>query len=270
VKPAPFDYYAPTSLDDAVQLRAGLGADAAFLAGGQSLVPVLNIRLSRPSALIDLNRIPELAYIRPANGGVAVGAMTRQRALEISDEAFELCPLLRETLLNVAHSIIRNRGTIGGSIAHADPAAELPAALVALGGKVKALGPKGEREIAADSLFEFLFTTTLAPDELLVEVWFPALPPGSGYAFLEVSRRHGDYALAGVACVVRDGETRLGFTGVGPRPMLVEGDDPDAAMAAVQPSDDVHATAEYRRELVGVLARRAVDLARRRAEERDR
>jgi carbon-monoxide dehydrogenase medium subunit len=194
--------------------------------------------------------------------------MARQRRLELSDDAYAACPILREALRHVAHTIVRNRGTVGGSIAHADPAAELPSVLVALGGRVRALGPMGEREIGAEDLFEFHFTTALAPGEVLTEVWFPALPPGSGYAFMEVSRRHGDYALAGVACVVVDDRVRMAFTGVGPRPVLVEGEDPEAAASAVEPADDIHATADYRRELVRVLARRAVARARERAAER--
>jgi CO/xanthine dehydrogenase FAD-binding subunit len=270
MKPPLFDYHAPATLDEAVRLRTDLGHDSAFLAGGQSLVPMLNMRLARPSALIDLNGIAGLSGIRREDGGIAVGAMTRQRRLELSDEAYDACPLLREALVHVAHAIVRNRGTVGGSIAHADPAAELPSVLVALGGRVKAAGPRGVREISAEEFFEFHFTTTLAPDEVLTEVWFPALGPGAGYAFMEVSRRHGDYALAGVACVLSGDKVRLAFTGVGPRPVLVEGDDPEAAAAAAEPADDIHATADYRRELVRVLAGRAVALARERAGRGDR
>ncbi len=266
MKPPPFEYHAPTTLDEAVGLRRELGPDSALLAGGQSLLPMLNMRLARPSALIDLNGIPELAYIRHEDGCIVVGAMTRQRVLERSQEAADACPLLREALLHVAHAIIRNRGTVGGSIAHADAAAELPSVLAVLGGKVRATGPNGTREIAAQELFDFHFTTTLASDEILTEVSFPVLPPGSGHAFLEVSRRHGDYALAGVACLVDGPSVRLSFTGVGPRPLLVESDDPEAAATAAEPASDMHGTAEYRRELVRVLAGRAVTLARRRAQ----
>jgi carbon-monoxide dehydrogenase medium subunit len=261
MKPAPFAYHAPTSLEEALALKARLGADASVLAGGQSLLPLLNMRLARPAALIDLNRVPELAYVRVDDGGVAVGAMTRHRTLERSAEAHAACPLLREALALVAHAIVRNRGTVGGSVAHADPAAELPAVLLALGGRVTARSVRGERTIAAADLFEFHFTTSLAPDEILTEVLFPGLGAGAGHAFLEISRRHGDYALAGAACVVRDGSTRLAFCGVGPTPVLVESGDPDAAAAAVRPADDIHATAEYRRELVRVLTQRAVALA---------
>ena len=174
MKPPPFEYYDPASLEEAVELRAELGPEAAILAGGQSLVPMLNMRLARPSALIDLNRIPELAYVRREDGGIAVGAMTRHRELELSEEAYAVNPLLRDALRHVAHTIVRNRGTVGGSIAHADPAAELPAVLVALGGRVVATGRSASRTIPAEELFEFHFTTALRPDEILTEVWFPS------------------------------------------------------------------------------------------------
>lgn len=266
MKPAPFDYFAPETLDEALRLKSDLGADASFLAGGQSLVPMLNMRLATPEAVIDLRKVSDLRYINASPDGVAVGSMTTHRALERSDEAHAVCPLLRESLELVAHTIVRNRGTIGGSIAHADPAAELPSVLVALGGSVKVRSVRGERVIAADELFTFHFTTSLEPDELLSEVWFPALPEGAGSAFIEISRRHGDYALAGAACIVTDGDARLAFTGVGPTPVFVEGGDPDAAAAATSPSDDIHATADYRRQLVRVLTTRAVALAGERSE----
>ncbi len=265
MKPAPFDYHAPDTLNEALGLREKLGPDATVLAGGQSLVPMLNLRLASPTALIDLRKLDELRYMRATPDGVAVGAMVTHRTLERSDEAHAVCPLLRESLELVAHAIVRNRGTIGGSIAHADPAAELPTVLAVLSGKVTVRSAHGERQISASELFTFHFTTSLEPDEILTEIWFPAVPAGGGSAFLEVSRRHGDYALAGAACVVDNGSTRLGFTGVGPTPVVVESDDPDAAAAAVSPADDIHATADYRRQLVRVLAGRAVERARERA-----
>ena len=265
MKPAPFEYHAPESLDEALRLRSELGPESSVLAGGQSLVPMLNMRLAAPEALIDLRMLDELRYVRASNDGVAVGAMTTHRTLERSDEAHAVCPLLRESLELVAHSIVRNRGTIGGSIAHADPAAELPAVLAVLDGKVTARSVRGEREIPASELFTFHFTTSLEPDEILTEVWFPAVGVGAGSAFLEVSRRHGDYALAGAACVVANGSTRLAFTGVGPVPVLVESDDADAAAAAVSPADDIHARADYRRQLVRVLTGRGLARARARA-----
>jgi carbon-monoxide dehydrogenase medium subunit len=265
MKPPSFDYYAPETLDEALRLRSELGPDASVLAGGQSLVPMLNMRLAAPTALIDLRKLDELRSIEASADGVRVGAMTTHRALERSDEAYAVCPLLREALELVAHTIVRNRGTVGGSLAHADPAAELPSVLAVLGGKVTARSVRGEREIAAGELFTFHFTTSLEPDELLTEIWFPAVPAGGGSAFLEVSRRHGDYAMAGAACVVDNGSARLAFTGVGPTPVLVESDDAEAAAAAVSPADDIHATADYRRHLVRVLTGRAVAKARERA-----
>ena len=265
MKPAPFDYHRPESLEQALRLRSELGESASVLAGGQSLVPMLNMRLAAPEALIDLGELDELRYIRAGADGVAVGAMTTHRTLERSEEAHAVCPLLRESLELVAHAIVRNRGTIGGSIAHADPAAELPAVLSVLGGKVTATSLRGSRDISAEELFTFHFTTSLEPDEIVSEVWFPAVPAGGGSAFVEVSRRHGDYALAGAACVVDNGSTRLAFTGVGPTPVLVEGDDPEVAAEAVSPSDDIHASADYRRQLVRVLTARASAKARERA-----
>ena len=262
MKPPPFEYHAPRTLADAVRLRAELGPDASLLAGGQSLVPVLNMRLARPSALIDLNRVGELDFVRHENGALAVGAMTRHRQLERSEKAARACPILREALGLVAHAIVRNRGTVGGSIAHADPAAELPAVLVALGGHATVRSVRGERTIPAEALFRFHFTTSLDPDEILTGMSFPALAPGDGHAVVELSRRHGDYALAGVACVIRSDGVRLGLFGVGPTPILVESDDPDRAADAAQPTGDIHATAEYRRLLVRELAARAVAAAR--------
>ncbi len=264
MKPPPFDYHAPASLEEAVALRAA-DPDAALLAGGQSLVPMLNLRLARPSALIDLRRVGGLSYVRVGDGGVAVGAMTRQRELERSGDAFAACPLLREVLQLVGHPPIRNRGTVGGSIAHADPAAELPAALCALGGAVTVLGPQGARKIAAERLFLYPFTTSLERDEVLTEVFFPAPHAGSGYAALEFARRHGDFALAGVCAIVSNGSVRLCFTGVGGRPMVVDSEDPDAWQAAVDPSADAAGSADYRRRLVDVLGRRVLDLARSRS-----
>jgi carbon-monoxide dehydrogenase medium subunit len=264
VKPPPFDYYVPETVEEAVALRAA-DPDTAFLAGGQSLVPFLNMRLARPSALIDLRRLGRLRYTHAGADGVAVGAMTRQRELERAEDVFRACPLLREALELVGHPPIRNRGTVGGSIAHADPAAELPGALCVLGGRVTAVGPAGAREIPAADLFLYPFTTALEPPEVLTEVFFPALPPGAGYAALEFARRHGDFALVCVCAIVSNGNARLCFTGVAGAPVLVESDEPEAWEAAVARSRDGGAPADYRRTLVEVLGRRALALARTRA-----
>ncbi len=265
MKPPPFDYHAPATLDEAVRLRTELGPEASILAGGQSLIPLLNLRFARPSALIDLRRVRELVYVRSGPDGVAVGAMTRQRELERSADAARLCPLLQEAQRCVAHAVIRNRGTVGGTIAHADPAAELPAVLRVLGGHVTVRGPRGERKIDADELFQFHFTTSLEPDEILTEVFFPALRPDAGSAYLELSRRHGDYPLAGAAAIAAGGHVRLCFAALGPTPVLVESDDPADWDAAIEPAGDIHATAGYRRELAAVLGGRALALARERA-----
>jgi carbon-monoxide dehydrogenase medium subunit len=286
MKPPRFDYHAPPSADEAVALLARYGGDAKVLAGGQSLVPMLNFRLARPAALIDVNRIPALAYIREDDGTVAFGAMTRQRTIEFSPVVAERVPLLREATRWVGHLPIRSRGTIGGSIAHADPSAEYPAVLTALDGEVIAQGPRGRRTLSPGRLFETYLTTRLAPDELLVEVRLPAAPAGAGCAFEEFARRHGDFALVGIAAmVVRDGaggaRARLASAGTGPVPVrlraaeeIVERDGlGDAAIEAagaraaelVQPESDVHASADYRRQLTRVLTVRALKRARARA-----
>jgi len=278
VKPPRFDYHAPRTIDEAVALLARYGGDAKPLAGGQSLVPLLNFRLARPAALIDLNRIPALAGIREVDGHVAFGAMTRQRAVEFSPVVARTLPLLTEATRWVGHLPIRSRGTIGGSIAHADPSAEYPAVLTALDGIVVARGQKGERELTAAALFETYLTTTLAPDELLTEVRLPVMPAGAGWAFEEFARRHGDFALVGVAAALwREAgrwTARLATAGVGPVPVRLRdaeaiiardgvGEEAVAAAAAraaelVQPDGDLHASADYRRNLTRVLTGRAL------------
>jgi aerobic carbon-monoxide dehydrogenase medium subunit len=278
MKPPRFDYHAPRSIDEAVALLARYGGDAKPLAGGQSLVPLLNFRLARPAALIDLNRIPELAGIREVDGHVAFGAMTRQRTVEFSPIVTRALPLLAEATRWVGHLPIRSRGTIGGSIAHADPSAEYPAVFTALEGTVVVRGQKGERVLKPAELFETYLTTSLAPDELLTEVRLPAMPSGAGWAFEEFARRHGDFAIVGIAAALwRSGggwTVRLVTAGAGPVPArlrgaeeIVEregvGDKTVAAAAAraaelVQPDSDLHASADYRRNLTRVLTARAL------------
>jgi aerobic carbon-monoxide dehydrogenase medium subunit len=282
VKPPRFDYHAPSSVDEAVALLARYGGDAKVLAGGQSLMPMLNFRLTRPAALVDVNRIPALAYVREDDGTVAFGAMTRQRTIEFSPVVARRLPLLHEATRWVGHLPIRSRGTIGGSIAHADPSAEYPAVLTALAGEVVVQGPRGRRTLPPAELFETYLTTSLAPDELLVEVRLPAMPAGAGYAFEEFARRHGDFAIVGIAAmVVRDGArctvARLASAGAGPVPVrlraaeqILELDglseaaiEAAAARAAelVSPDTDVHASADYRRHLTRVLTARALKRA---------
>jgi aerobic carbon-monoxide dehydrogenase medium subunit len=279
MKPPRFEYHAARSVEHAVELLARYGGDAKVLAGGQSLMPMLNFRLARPAALVDVNRIAALAYVREDDGVVAFGAMTRQRTIEFSPVVAARLPLLREATRWVGHLPIRSRGTIGGSIAHADPAAEYPAVLTALGGEVIVEGPRGRRTVQAADLFEGYLTTSLSSDELLVEVRLPAMPAGAGFAFEEFARRHGDFAIVGIAAMlVRDGPrcavARLATAGVGPVPRRLraaeeilerDGLGPAAVAAAaaraaelVDPDSDIHASAEYRRHLTGVLTARAL------------
>ncbi len=279
MKPPRFAYHAPATVEEAVALLARYGGEAKVLAGGQSLMPLLNFRLTRPAALIDLNRVPALAYIREHDGQVRLGAMTRQRTVEFSPVVARALPLLKEATRWVGHLPIRTRGTIGGSLAHADPSAEYPAVLAALEGEVVARSPRGERVVPWHALFQTYLTTSLAPDEMLTEVRLPAMPAGAGFAFEEFARRHGDFAIVGIAAmVVRDGarcrKARLAASGAGPVPVRLraaeeilerEGLGPDAIQAAarraaelVQPDSDIHASADYRRHLAAVLTARAV------------
>jgi carbon-monoxide dehydrogenase medium subunit len=286
MKPPPFDYRSPSSLDEALALRSEYCDDSAVLAGGQSLMPMLNLRLARPEVLIDLGRVAEVAGIRELDGGVSLGAMTRQRHAERSDLIRERAPLVQQALAHVGHPTIRNRGTVGGSLAHADPAAELPAVCIALDAVLVARSATAERTIAAEDFYVGFMSTALAPDELLVEVRIPA-PAGTlstlSTAFLEIARRHGDFALVGVAAAIAlDGEgvitdARLVFTGVGLQPVRAReaeaslrgtsaGTDAFAAAAdlvagALHPRTDAHASGDYRRRVAGVIARRALEEA---------
>ncbi|HEX6487406.1 MAG TPA: FAD binding domain-containing protein [Candidatus Dormibacteraeota bacterium] len=247
MKPPAFQYHAPATIEEACALLGSL-ADAKVLAGGQSLVPLLNFRLARPQHVVDINRIPGLDRVYERDGGVAIQALARQAAVEDSDVVARVCPLLADTLRLVAHRVIRNRGTVCGSLVHADPAAELPATLLALGGRVVARSARGERTIAAADLFSGVFETALDVDELVVEAWFPA--SAAPYAILEESRRHGDFALAGV---VRAGST-LALFGVAPTPVLADPRDPARGL---EPSGDLEATRDFRLHLVRVLTERA-------------
>lgn len=279
MKPAAFEYVAPRTVDQAVGLLDKHADQAKVLAGGQSLVPLMNMRLARPGVLVDINRLRVLEYIVATPSALRIGALTRQRAVETSRLVAERCPLLRDALRLVGHVQIRNRGTIGGSIAHADPAAELTAVLAALGGEVTVQGPRGVRAIPAADLFVSYLTTSLDARELLTEVRFPTLPAGAGWSWMETARRHGDFALAGVGVIlaVRHGvigDLRIALTGVGPTPVraaeaerVLTGGVPSEALwaeaadvvrAAIEPDGDIHASAEYRRHVSGVLAQRAL------------
>jgi CO/xanthine dehydrogenase FAD-binding subunit len=275
MKPAPFEYRRAESLDDALDLLEECGPEAKPLAGGQSLAPLLNLRFLRPSLLVDLNGIPGLDGIESKNGSLHIGALARQSALEGRLVA-ERCPLLAECAPLIGHFVTRNRGTVGGSIAHADGGAELPVALVTLGGTVTARSRAGERELAADDFFVTHFTTALEPGELVTHTTWPVAAAGWGYAFEELAQRHGDFALAIAACALRVengsvAETRLCLGAVTERPTLVDAPiagravDAEAARAAaeaarasVEPNGTMHASTEYLRHITGVLSERAV------------
>ena len=284
MKPAAFDYSAPRTLEEALGLLADYGGDAKLLAGGQSLVPAMNFRLAQPAALIDLNGIDELFFIREDASGLRCGAMTRQRSVERSALVQRAAPLLHEAMPYIAHSQIRNRGTIGGSLAHADPAAELPALAVALDARMYVRSVTDARWVAARDFYVGLFATAMLPEEMLVEVAFPALPPGSGWAFDEVARQHGNYAMCGAAAVVGlDGggavqKARLVFLSVGEGPVeakraagLLVGERPTAtairaaadtaATQDIDPVGDIHAGPAFRRHLSRTVAERVLSRA---------
>jgi 2-furoyl-CoA dehydrogenase FAD binding subunit len=257
VKPAPFEYVRAESVEHALDTLREHGDEAKVLAGGQSLVPALNMRLARPRVIVDLNRVPGLDGIEAENGSVRIGALVRQAAAERSPEVREACPLLAETLPYVGHFVTRNRGTVGGSIAHADAAAELSVALVALGGSIVT----SRRTIAVEEFFVSHYTTALEPDELVLATTWPRVQDGQGFAFEEFALRHGDFALATVACVVVAENARIAIGAVTDRPALLQvdvGDAAEAAAAAVDPSPNLHASPEYRRSLVSVLVERAL------------
>lgn len=248
MKPAPFEYHAPASLDEAIGLLATFD-DAKVLAGGQSLLPLLNFRLARFAHLVDINRLPGLDSIEERDQGVRIGALARQADVEASSLVQRLCPLLPKALHLVAHHVIRNRGTVVGSIAHADPAAELPAVLLALGGSVTVQGPKGSRTVAAEDFFKGVFETDLEPSEIVTHAWFPAHDAATAHGIAEESRRHGDYAMAGA---VRAGD-RLALFGVAPTPVLAAPNDPRQGL---EPSADLESSAEFKLHLVEQLTAR--------------
>ncbi len=288
MKPPPFDYLAPRSLDEALSLARDSGTEAKFLAGGQSLIPAMNFRIAQPAILIDLNPVRELDYVRLEDDGLHIGAMTRQRTLEHDPRVAEAAPLLAEAVPLIAHPQIRNRGTVGGSLSHADPASELPVVARALDARMRLASTAGERWVSAADFFQGMFTTALQPEELLVEIVLPHPPDGSGSAFVEFSRRSGDYALMGVAAVVAldpSGACRsatLVFLNAGEGPavagqaagMLVgERIDPAVARRAaahaseneIEPFGNLHATPAFQRHLARVLAVRAILSATERA-----
>jgi CO/xanthine dehydrogenase FAD-binding subunit len=285
MKPASFEYYDPTTLAEATALLAQLGDQARPLAGGQSLVPLMNFRLLRPAYLIDLNGVHELNYLKVENGELRIGATTRQRELERSGEVGARWPLLRDATRYIGHVQIRNRGTVGGSLAHAFPSAELPVAMVTLGASLLLRTSGGQRTVRAEEFFLSHMTTVLQPDELLTEIRVPALTPNTGWSYQEVSRRYGDFALAGAASLLTlDGDAnitgaRLTLTAATPiqvtkaEQLLVgqrvsEALFRDAAQRAIEglgQDADIHASAEYRRSACAALALRALTQAAQRA-----
>ena len=284
MKPAKIDYYDPRSLEEALALLEAHRGDAKVLAGGQSLVPLLNMRLARPAIVVDINRIEELNYVRESDGGVAVGAIARQRALQTEKLITERIPILREAAYYIAHPQIRSRGTICGSIAHADPAAELPALALALDAEMVLTSAKGARTVRAETFFQSFFTTALEANEILTEVRFPAPPKDTGWSVLEISRRHGDFAIAGIVAGLslesnrqEIAQARLVYFGVGPTPIRVKAAEDalvgqaaaeaafeaaaQSAKQSIDPSNDIHATEEYRRAVAATLTKRALRAA---------
>src|SRR3984957_1796163 len=289
MKPAPFRYIAARTLEQALALKAEYGEGARFLAGGQSLGPTMNFRRAPPAVLIDINPLTQLARMQKSGPeSLQIGALTRYRDLERDPGTAQDLPLVAEALPHIAHPQIRNRGTIGGNLAHADPASEMPAIVVALAGRLRAQSTQGERWIAASEFFTGALVTALAADEMLVELELPVAKPRSGACFMEVARRRGDFALIGVACTVRidaDGqcaEARIGLCNAGDKPILA-GDasqslagrpistaqiDQAAELVqrAIDPGGSIHASKEFQRHLAGVLTKRALIEANKRAQ----
>ena len=287
MKPPPFAYVAPDTVEGVVGALVDAGEDAKILAGGQSLLPLLALRLGRPSVLVDMGRVPGLDSVRLDGDALVLGALTTHARLGRDPEVAGPMPLLAEVAPLVAHAAVRNRGTLGGSLAHNDPAAEWPAVALLLGASVTAVGPAGSRTIAAGDLFESYLTTALAPDEVLTEVRVPGVPPRTGDAFDEVGRRHGDFALVGAGArvtldaagvvvaaavvfigvdgtAVLDEQPGLDLAGRAPTPEALD-EVARAAAGRLDPHDDLHATAAYRRRLAATLARRTLVTAAGRA-----
>jgi carbon-monoxide dehydrogenase medium subunit len=286
MKPAAFDYVAPESLEAAVQALVSAEGEGKVMAGGQSLMPLLNFRMARPAVIVDLMRIPGLSFIQLKGDTVAVGALTRHADLEFSDLIKTKLQVMAAAMPHVAHLAIRNRGTIGGSLSHADPAAELPMLAVFYGATIKAQGPNGRREIPAEEFFVSALTNCLEPEEIVSEIDFPLLRGHTGWAFEEVARRFGDFALASIALsfALSDGhiaDARVAAMGIADTPLRLRGAEDaingsgdgvegasrfaEAVRASVSPSDDVHASAAYRKHLIGALAEKAFATARSRA-----
>ena len=285
--PAPFDYVAPATLDEAVRVLAERGEDAKILAGGHSLIPAMKLRLAQPALLVDLGRIGGLSYIAERPGFVHLGAMTTHHQIESSELLRRVCPLLPECAAAIGDVQVRNKGTIGGSLAHADPAADWPAAALALGAQLVAVSPRGERTVGADDFFVDMLTTALEPDEILREIRVPLAPPRTGHAYLKAAQPASGFAVVGVAVALTLGaggaceSARVGVTGVGSKAYRASGveqaltggplDADSIARAAaraaegVDANSDLYASADYRRHLAAVYTRRAIETAAQRA-----
>jgi len=284
MKPAPFTYFAPRTLDDALSLLEEHNGEAKVLAGGQSLVPLMNFRLMRPGYLVDINGLKELSQLKVAGGRLALGALTRQVEVERSAEVARSLPILTEAIALVAHPAIRNRGTVGGSLVHADPSAEIPVVATALEAELELKSKKGGRSVKLEDFYLGYLTTDIAPDELLLGFSLALPPAGAGWSFSEYARRHGDFAIVAVAALLafdKAGKTnyaRVALGGVGPAPTrspeaeeLLMGKEPSDALfrqaakagaGAIDPENDIHASASYRRQLAEVYVRRALEVAR--------
>jgi CO/xanthine dehydrogenase FAD-binding subunit len=280
MKPCAFEYLAPGSVPEVMDLLQQYGDQAKILAGGQSLVPIMNFRLARPEVLIDINGLKELAYIREEADELMIGALTRERDVELAPLVRQKCPLLSEAISYIGHPTIRNRGTVGGSLAHGDPSAEIPTAIYALDGTIKTLGPDGESTFKPEEFFLTYLTTCLEPSQIVVDVTVPVLPDGTGWSFVELSRRSGDFAIVAVATVLfMDGngactDARICLGGVAPTPVRAQAAEDilsgqtlsDAlvkeagrlAVEATDPESDYHASADYRKAMTEVLVRKAL------------
>ncbi|WP_136413401.1 xanthine dehydrogenase family protein subunit M [Herbaspirillum sp. ST 5-3] len=287
MKPAAFSYHRPSSLEEALEQLAHSGENVKVIAGGQSLGPMMNMRLATPSDLVDLNDLTELAYIRDAGDALEIGALTRHHQIEESAVVKSRCPLLAQAAQTIGHYAIRQRGTLGGSLAHADPAAQLALVAVTLGAQIKVVSIRGQRTIPASEFFLSVMATALEPDEIILSVRFPAATPDEGASFQLFNRRHGDFAIVAVAITValqagRAARLRVGIAGTGPVPVAYEavarlfsgrvadagwiGELAQAVRGAVAPEDDARIPAEFRREITATLVKRAIESAIGRAE----
>jgi aerobic carbon-monoxide dehydrogenase medium subunit len=279
LKPAAFDYFAPDTIEHALQILAEHGDDTKLLAGGQSLVPLMNLRLARPRALIDLNRVKGLTFIVREGDWIRIGAMTRHQQVATSSVVREGCPLLARAAGNIGYTAIRNRGTIGGSLAHADPVSEHPCVALAFDAQLVLRGLRGDRVVTASDFFRGYLTTALAADEILTEIRYPVLSPQTRWSFQEFAKKTGDFAVVAVACLIEIGGSdiqvaRIALAGVADRPVRATGAEQrlrgrqpsaelfsqvgDTAASEVHPTSDIHAGENYRRHLVRTLVRRAL------------